>query len=42
MDFLTNLDSETLKAELFPLAKILTPNIPETEELTGMKIMKTE
>ena len=25
---------ETLKAELFPLAKILTPNIPETEELT--------
>ena len=30
---------ETLKAELFPLAKILTPNIPETEELTGMKII---
>ena len=29
---------ETLKAELFPLAKILTPNIPETEESTGMKI----
>ena len=29
---------EILKAELFPLAKILTPNIPETEELTGMKI----
>ena len=29
---------ETLKAELFPLAKILTPNIPETEELPGMKI----
>ena len=29
---------ETLKAELFPLAKILTPKIPETEELTGMKI----
>ena len=29
---------ETLKAELFPLAKIITPNIPETEELTGMKI----
>lgn len=29
---------ETLKAELFPLAKILTPNIPETEKLTGMKI----
>ena len=29
---------ETLKAELFPLAKILTPNIPETEELTSMKI----
>ncbi len=29
---------ETLKAELFPLAKILTPNIPETEELTGIKI----
>ena len=29
---------ETLKAELFPLAKILTPNIPEIKELTGMKI----
>ena len=28
----------TLKEELFPLADILTPNIPEAEELTGMKI----
>lgn len=28
----------TLKEELLPLADILTPNIPEAEELTGMKI----
>lgn len=28
----------TLKEELFPIADILTPNIPEAEELTGMKI----
>ncbi len=29
---------DTLKLELFPLASVLTPNIPEAEELTGMKI----
>ncbi len=29
---------DTLKQELFPLATILTPNIPEAEELTGMQI----
>ena len=29
---------DTLKQELFPLAAILTPNIPEAEELTGMHI----
>ncbi len=29
---------DTLKRELFPLATILTPNIPEAEELTGMQI----
>ncbi len=33
---------ETLKAELFPLADILTPNIPETEELTGCSVKSTE
>ncbi len=29
---------ETLKEQLFPLADILTPNIPEAEVLSGMKI----
>ena len=29
---------DVLKEELFPLADLLTPNIPETEVLTGMKI----
>ena len=29
---------EVLKNELFPLASVLTPNIPEAEILTGMKI----
>ena len=29
---------ETLKSELFPLASVLTPNIPEAEELTGLSI----
>ncbi len=29
---------ETLKTELFPLATVLTPNIPEAEVLTGMSI----
>ena len=33
---------ETLKKELFPLACILTPNIPETEVLTGMEVKNTE
>ena len=33
---------ETLKEELFPLADVLTPNIPEAEELTGMKITSAE
>ena len=29
---------ETLKAELFPLAELITPNIPEAEVLTGLLI----
>ncbi len=29
---------ETLKKELIPIAKIITPNIPEAEVLTGIKI----
>ncbi|MCQ2543309.1 MAG: bifunctional hydroxymethylpyrimidine kinase/phosphomethylpyrimidine kinase [Lachnospiraceae bacterium] len=29
---------ETLKKELFPLATLITPNIPEAEELSGMMI----
>ncbi len=32
----------TLKEELFPLADVLTPNIPEARELTGMKIDSAE
>ncbi|MDD5804628.1 bifunctional hydroxymethylpyrimidine kinase/phosphomethylpyrimidine kinase [Blautia sp. HCP3S3_H10_1] len=32
----------TLKKELFPLAAVLTPNIPEAEELTGMQIRSAE
>ena len=32
----------TLKEELFPLADVLTPNIPEARELTGMKIETAE
>ena len=32
-------DAETvLQTELFPLAEIITPNIPEAEALTGLKI----
>ncbi len=31
--------AEALKAELIPLAMVLTPNIPEAEILTGLKIM---
>ena len=33
---------DTLKQELFPLATVLTPNIPEAEVLTGMKIHSGE
>ncbi|MDO4475493.1 MAG: bifunctional hydroxymethylpyrimidine kinase/phosphomethylpyrimidine kinase [Lachnospiraceae bacterium] len=33
---------ETLKSELFPLADVLTPNIPEAEELTGRTISSAE
>ena len=33
---------DVLKEELFPLADLLTPNIPETEVLTGMKIKTPE
>lgn len=29
---------ETLKKELLPLAKVITPNIPEAEVLSDMKI----
>ncbi len=32
----------TLKAKLFPLASVLTPNIPETEVLSGMKVSNEE
>lgn len=33
---------ETLQKELFPLAMLLTPNIPEAEVLTGMTITTTD
>lgn len=33
---------EVLKSELFPLANLLTPNIPEAEVLTGMVIASPE
>ena len=33
---------ETLKKELLPLAFVLTPNIPEAEAITGMKIQTVE
>lgn len=33
---------ETLKAELFPLATVLTPNIPEAEVLSNCKITSAE
>ena len=33
---------DTLKQQLFPLAAVLTPNIPEAEELTGMHIESAE
>lgn len=31
-----------LKEEIFPLAELITPNIPEAEALSGIKILKTE
>lgn len=31
-----------LKAELFPLARVVTPNIPEAEKLTGFSIVTEE
>lgn len=33
---------EALKEELFPLAELITPNIPETEVLTGLTIRNHE
>ena len=33
---------DTLKESLFPLADVLTPNIPEAQELTGMSICSAE
>ena len=33
---------ETFKAEILPLADVLTPNIPEAEEITGMHIETEE
>lgn len=33
---------DVLKEELFPLADLLTPNIPETEVLTGRKIKSAD
>ena len=34
--------AEMMKKELFPLAEVLTPNIPEAEVLTGKKIRSRE
>ena len=34
--------TDTLKQKLFPLATVLTPNIPEAEVLTGMEIKSAE
>ena len=33
---------ETLKSKLFPLATVITPNIPEAEVLSGMEIKTQE
>ena len=33
---------DTLKQKLFPLATVLTPNIPETEVLSGMEVKTAE
>lgn len=35
-------EAEMMKKELFPLAEVLTPNIPEAEVLTGKKIQTRE
>ena len=32
----------TLKEYLFPMAAVLTPNIPETEVLSGMEVKSAE
>lgn len=34
--------AEALKSELFPIARIITPNIPEAETLTGLKISNVD
>ena len=34
--------AETLKSRLFPLATVITPNIPEAEALTGISITKPQ
>ena len=34
--------TDTLKQKLFPLATVLTPNIPETEVLSGMEVKTAE
>jgi len=40
---LVNADSVSfMKTQLFPLASIITPNIPETEKLTGISIKNTD
>ena len=33
---------QTLKTELLPLARILTPNIPEAERITGLRGIRDE
>ena len=33
---------QTLQKELFPLAEIITPNIPEAEALTGLQITNAD
>src|ERR1044071_8837880 len=33
---------QILKSKLFPLARIVTPNIPEAEKLTGLRITTNE
>jgi hydroxymethylpyrimidine/phosphomethylpyrimidine kinase len=33
---------QALRSRLIPLAKVVTPNLPEAEELTGMKLTKAK